>query len=79
MLQYIAGLTPYDSHKSLCPSQLSLPINNSPQQTQKQFKNIPFDDYHTLWQGLATSVPAYNPSNKCNSAIVIISCFMIFK
>lgn len=33
------------------------------QRSKQTKKKIPFDDYHALWQGLATTVPAYNPKN----------------
>jgi ubiquitin-conjugating enzyme E2 U len=61
-----AGLTPYSSKRTIsCPnSQPSLVTKSSSQEQQRQFKKIPFDDYHVMWQGLATSVPVYNPNNK---------------
>ena len=35
------------------------------QRSKQTKKKIPFDDYHALWQGLATTVPAYDPKNEC--------------
>lgn len=77
VLPLVAGLMPYNHQKgeartdfltheapSLSPS--SLPIEQQEQKhRQTKKKKIPFDDYHALWQGLATTVPAYDPNNEC--------------
>lgn len=64
-----AGLTPYDSDMGEAP----LPMQDTPQSSRDkktQLKPVSFDDYHTLWRGIATSIHSYRDPNDCEYVII---------
>lgn len=61
---YAAGLTPYDM---LTESGGRSPMTPDAASRERsiQVKPVSFDDYHTLWRGIATSITGYRKPNDC--------------
>ena len=63
---FVAGLTPYDSESggvTPFPSVVGTPKENRGRMTK--LKPVSFDDYYTLWRGIATSIHGYKDPNDC--------------
>ena len=65
-----AGLTPYDSESGgvtpMTPDLFLTSHRDSASRERKvKLKPVSFDDYHTLWRGIATSIHGYKENNNC--------------
>ena len=70
---YPAGLTPYDSDIG-SKGETPLPMQDTTQSSRDkkaQLKPVSFDDYHTLWRGIATSIHSYRDPNDCEYGILV--------
>ncbi len=65
---YAAGLTPYDSESG---GVTPLPLDSFADTLREsgkpkaRLKPVSFDDYFTLWKGIATSIHGYKEPNEC--------------
>lgn len=71
----VAGLPPYDSDSGAV-TPMDDPSADMPKVSREmkaQLKPVSFDDYYTLWRGIATSIHGYREPNHCESPITVSS------
>ena len=79
-----AGLPPHESEDEIPagkPPSLSgsgvTKLTSQSQIGKQRSKAVPvsFDDYHSLWKGIATSVTSYNQQDDCKSVATVLRRF----
>ena len=80
-ISFPAGLTPHEEEQGAETEVMSIESEQKSMQSDMTDKRslrqpVSFDDYHTLWKGIATSLTVYKQQSKLCMSIHVVNMFV---